>query len=225
MIARCSENFLKSRRVFCKLGTSYQSLIQGMAVMSRANLPSCDSVCSNIGGYRPSYDDFMNISLGTLKSFCENRLGCFFNVTVDFNFDNQTWVRSDGTVILDFVWYNDAFPMYNDLLVLFLDMSRTISAEYMATTSPEKSPKNTLRNQVEGFYFCANDSLSQPNLKFGTYNKAKQHCSKILTPKICNNQLLVNRLTEIAVKSDQYDYHFNTRIRKVGHLDSKQDFI
>ena len=201
---------------------------------SRENLPTCESLCLSISGHQPSYDEFMNIKLTSLKAFCPEQQ-CAFNVVVEFDFDNLTWVRDNGAVISDLVWINDAFPIIDDLVVLFLGRRHDEDAIYRTFNGPRKNfwkyrdhleaelsvqpyvinTINSTINPVKGFFFCVEDSLSKSNLKFGTFSQAKDYCSKIMTPKICHNKTLVEKLTNLTQKSSEFIHHFNTRPRKV----------
>ena len=200
----------------------FASLLADLDVKSRDNLPNCDSVCSSIDGHQPSYDEFMDIKLASLGSFCENQKDCSFNVVVEFDFDHLSWVKNDGTAILDFVWTNNYFPVYNDIVVLYLGRDRHNHAEYMAVSGPrnhiwkyrdqlESEKQNVNTSQLKGFYFCAEDSLSETSLKFGTFQQANRDCPKIMTPRICDNQYLVNKITNLALKSSNYNNDYNFR--------------
>ena len=204
----------------------FESLLPDMDVKSRDYFPTCDSACSDISGHQSKYDEFINISLSSLEAFCEKRKQCAFDVIVEFDFVEQAWVRGDGSPILDFVWINDAFPMINDLVVLYLGRERAEDAEYMTFTGPQKhswrheahwiNPINSSDiSPVQGFYFCTDDSISESSLKFGTFTEAKQSCSKIMTPNICNNQSLVDKLKSLTLITGNYIFFYNTRQRQV----------
>ena len=116
--------------------------------------------------------------------------------------------------------------MINDLVVLYLGRERAEDAEYMTFTGPKKhswrheaqwiNPKNSSDiSPVQGFYFCTGDSISESSLKFGPFTEAKQSCSKIMTPIICNNQSLVNTLKSLTLTSGNYIFNYNTRQRQV----------
>ena len=48
-----------------------------------------------------------------------------------------------------------------------------------------------------GYYFCDGDDLTIENLKLGTYQQAKQNCSKLLTPRFCRDDKVSDLLAEL----------------------------
>ena len=77
------------------------------------------------------------------------------------------------------------------------------------------SGKRTV-NQT-GFYFCANDIMIDENLQFGTFQEAEKNCENILTPKICNNRTVIEKLVKLSAISNRLSkmHSYNLVTRKV----------
>ena len=117
-------------------------------------------------------------------------------------------------------WINSAFPVYNNLLDLQIHNRDVVMAEYMPASSSDthnwsyKSGLDSLLNKEfiqassrrsvnqTGFYFCADDAILDENLMHGTWKQANEKCKSILTPKICHDKNLKNRLTELSKVSE-----------------------
>ena len=53
-----------------------------------------------------------------------------------------------------------------------------------------------------GYYLCDGDDLTINSLKLGTYEHAKQICSKILTPRFCLNHKVSDLLAELIASKE-----------------------
>ena len=54
-----------------------------------------------------------------------------------------------------------------------------------------------------GMYFCSDEEVTSDIVKFGTFESAEDHCAKILTPKICDNQDLADAIRGLALKAQE----------------------
>ena len=199
----------------------------------RQHLPSCDSVCSEHGAHQPTYDDFMSINRTILASFCKIPKRCGFNVVVSFDFKKLEWTKKDGTTIDNLTWTNSGFPQYRNLVDLQIHNRNSIMVEYVLSSSSDEqnwsykvnldskldiSPFGSGKRTVNqtGFYFCADEIITDENLKHGTFKQAREKCNAILTPKICN-ETVKDRLIKLRPVSSGYKvYSFNSGPRKVS---------
>lgn len=178
-----------------------KDLARQLGKTSWNDLPSCDSVCAEVGDRQLNYDDFMATNITTLKSFCHGQSHCEFNVSVDYDFENKSWVRRDGTFIDDIEWKTSDFPQYKDIIVTHLN-------EYgRGSNWIGSSPDYHNRT---GFYFCSGDQLSSSYLKNATYIQAKSDCDRIATLDLCNyrasNKELINMAKSINTEAA---FHFD----------------
>ena len=172
-----------------------QDLAGQLSITNRNDLPSCDSVCSEVGDRQLSYDDFVATNITTLESFCKSQSHCSFNISVDFDFVEKTWVRRDGSSINDLKWASNYFPRYQDVIVNHLYGIRP-AANWIGSSRHYRN--------LTGFYFCTGDQVENHNLKLGSYFEAKSRCSRIMTLKVCNNRSLSDKLiTMIKTKSTE----------------------
>ena len=190
-----------------------QSLVTELNIQNAVELPSCDSVCEQLGAKQVNYDEFISISLETLQSFCDDPqvnsfTYCKFNVTVDYDYEKQVWRKKDGTVIDDLLWSSNTFPKYKDLLTLRMSLTSHSNPVYWVETSPRRPRKvreslstgymEVIDDNRAGYYFCAEDPIIDEMLKLGTFTEARNQCPEIFTPQVCQDPTLTDRLLNLA---------------------------
>ena len=195
-----------------KCVTPVQSYIDDLArqlgITAAVGRPSCDSVCSEVADRQLNYDDFLAVNITTLESFCQGQSHCAFNISVDFDFENQSWIRKDGTPIADLQWITSDLPRYKDIIVNHVDENRG-GANWIGSSLQYRN--------LSGFYFCAGENVTSCNLKYDTYIHAKSQCHRISTLKICNDRSLTEQLINMiksesnrskAIAQAVYDFDF-----------------
>ena len=150
---------------------------------------------------------------------------------IEFNFNKLAWIRNNGSTIDDFVWVSNAYPQYRDTLVLLFGYNGETYPHFQPENSPrsgtfmyklDSDQDHNIDNRT-GYYFCTDELPIEQNLKNGNFTEARSKCSSILTPKVCKDGPLIEKLTEIARKhanvENGYDMvtRFWTGSRRVGH--------
>ena len=173
-----------------------KDLAKQLGIKNRYDLPTCDVICRELGDRQLSYDDFENIDIATLESFCKGQDYCTFNISVDFDFENQFWVRRDGTPINDLKWTTSDFPRFEDILINQIDIHRN-GVNWIGNSRHYRN--------LTGFYFCAGDQVISSNLYLGNYFEAKSKCGRILTLEMFNDQSLTDRLTNMITSNKVWE--------------------
>ena len=178
------QNCVKSEQIYI------ESLVSKLNIQNPEDIPSCDVVCEELGDHQINYDEFISISPDTLESFCDASDNCYFNVSVNYDYEYQLWRREDGSIIDDIIWSNSGYPQYKDLVTLYL---RPYSnPAYMVETGPRKDRKVReeptadfyhFHDNRTGYYLFAEDEITNQLLKQGSYAEALIACTKIFTPQ------------------------------------------
>lgn len=175
------------------LNSYTKDLVKQLEIKSRDGLPTCDSLCEEVADRQLSYDDFEDMNITTLETYCQNQAKdpCNFNISVDFDFESQFWVRRDGSFINDLKWTSSDFPVLKNIVISHLYYNHDVRNVIVSTS---------LFPNLTGFYFCKEDQVISSNLKLGTYSEAKRKCHQFLTLDICNDRSLAVQLIDMATK-------------------------
>ena len=55
----------------------------------------------------------------------------------------------------------------------------------------------------ESLYFCADDEITIGNVKVGTFRSAEELCEKILTPRVCDDRILAEKIRNVTLKAQE----------------------
>ena len=67
---------------------------------------------------------------------------------------------------------------------------------------PKFQPDNSSNTQT-GMYFCSDEEVSEQNVKIGTFQSAEENCHQVLTPKICDNQMVAHKIQNLTLKAQE----------------------
>ena len=59
----------------------------------------------------------------------------------------------------------------------------------------------------KSLYFCSDDEITVGNIKVGTFRSAEEHCEKILTPRVCEDRTLAEKIHNVTLKAQKSGYN------------------
>lgn len=175
--------------------------------------------------FNPYVSQLVELNVSRLESACESEFSrkgelnspgeslvdvdCAFDVSDDYNFRTQSWVRKDRSPIENIRWSSDVYPLTNNRLsiVVFELVERSssvISTNHFSRTvvglpmDPPVYASFSRDYDRTSLFFCSSDTLTFENLKFGTYEEAVSLCDRIMTPRICDDQTISDTILSLA---------------------------
>ena len=55
----------------------------------------------------------------------------------------------------------------------------------------------------KSLYFCSDDEVTIENVKVGTLRSAEEYCEKILTPRVCDDRILAEKIRNVTLKAQE----------------------